>query len=133
MSGLSPLHPRERAWLQSKAARAGSTTQALCRLVRMGLLYEAVCGDLLEQQRLEARLRAQGLSATVVRRRVQAWLRRRHSWRLRDHFHNLVTWDRPGGEHFYGRAPAADPDHRWTRGVSRALIAAGREVFAEWP
>lgn len=111
----------------------GGNLEAMRRLVRMGILWEAIAADLEEQKRLERRLHRQGLPPAQARRRVRAWLRTRASWRLRDCFQNFITWDRPGGEHFYGRGPLADPAQAWSREIARELIAVGAKEFPSWP
>lgn len=131
--GAPRLRPEEQAWLRDKAALVGGRDEALRRVVRLGILFEAVQASLVEHERLRDELSRSGLPPAQVRRRLRAWLHARAAWRHRDRFANLITWDRPGGEHFYGRAPRADPATPLPRAVAKQLVDEGAEVFARWP
>lgn len=126
------LRPEEQAWLRDKAARVGGRDEALRRVVRLGILFEAVQASLAEHERLRGEL-SRRLPPEQVRRRLRAWLRACAAWQHKDRFANLITWDRPGGEHFYGRAPQADPATPLPRAVTEQLIDEGAKVFARWP
>lgn len=126
------LRPEEQAWLRDKSARVGGRDEALRRVVRLGILFEAVQASLAEHERQRDEL-SRKLTLEQVRRRLRLWLRACAAWQHKDRFANLITWDHPGGEHFYGRAPQANPASPLPRATSRKLIEEGASVFARWP